>query len=126
MPTTYVVVLEGCIDPLFQNRYIGTPTPTPTNTPTKTATPTTTSQPPGCISGTKKDHQGNLLQGWTINLNWVDPVLGPQSASTTTNQNGFYRFSNLKSGLQYTVSEVLQPGWTNILPLSWTVPVLPG
>jgi formylglycine-generating enzyme required for sulfatase activity len=80
----------------------------------------------GCISGTKTELWGNLLQGWTINLTWMDPVLGPQNASTTTDQSGFYQFLNLKTGLEYTVSEVLKPGWTNILPISQTIFVATG
>ena len=107
-----------------------TQTNTPTNTPTKTATPTNTPtntpQPPGCLIGTKQDNAGRLLPGRTINLTWVDPVLGPQSASRVTDANGAFRFDNLKAGLQYTVAEVLQPGWTNILPISWTITVSPG
>ncbi|RCK75844.1 MAG: Cell surface protein [Ignavibacteriae bacterium] len=72
----------------------------------------------GSIRGTKfNDVNGNCimdpnesgLPGWTINLS------GPVSLSTTTGSNGIYFFGSLPAGT-YTVSEVLQAGWTQTCP----------
>ncbi|MBI2766705.1 MAG: hypothetical protein HYX53_12470 [Chloroflexi bacterium] len=48
------------------------------------------------------------LAGWTINLS-------PGSSTTTTDANGSYCFSSLSPGT-YTVSEVVQVGWTPTSP----------
>ncbi|MDH7498265.1 MAG: SdrD B-like domain-containing protein, partial [Syntrophomonadaceae bacterium] len=73
---------------------------------------------PGKIWGYKyNDQNGNGskdtgepgLQGWTINLG------GDKTASTTTNANGYYEFTNLPAG-NYTLSEVQQAGWTQTGP----------
>jgi len=84
-----------------------TKTATPTNTPTKTATPTQT-PPLGCITGHKIDQHGTHLPGWTINLDWTDENGVVHHLSTLTDKNGWYGFYNLKNGLRYTVSEVMQ------------------
>jgi hypothetical protein len=61
-----------------------------------------------------KDSLEPGLPGWTINLS------GPGlSLSTTTDSFGWYCFDSLLAGT-YTVSEVLQSGWTQ------TCPALPG
>jgi hypothetical protein len=74
---------------------------------------------PGCIGGYKwNDLDGDgtwdagepALSGWTINLG------GAKTASTTTNANGYYEFTGLGPG-NYTVSEVLQAGWTQTWPV---------
>nr|AAU82998.1 fibrinogen-binding protein-like [uncultured archaeon GZfos1D1]QNO56998.1 hypothetical protein MGAOFDBH_00016 [Methanosarcinales archaeon ANME-1 ERB7] len=49
------------------------------------------------------------LPDWTINLT------GPVSGTTTTAADGSYAFTNLKPG-DYTVSEVLKPGWVQTCP----------
>ncbi|MDI6802605.1 MAG: SdrD B-like domain-containing protein [Bacteroidota bacterium] len=49
------------------------------------------------------------LSGWTINL------AGPISGSVVTGDGGIYSFSNLVFG-DYTITEVLQPGWEKTLP----------
>ena len=87
-------------------------------------------QNPGTISGTKSDTNGKLLSGWTMQLisclvgftNCAD-VLG---ATTTTDSNGFYQFTNLVTGF-YQVREILQAGWTNITNLvSGNITINPG
>jgi YVTN family beta-propeller protein len=128
----------------FQNQPPSTVTPTPTNTPVPpTATPTRTQTPAqaptivsptptntptslGCLSGTIRDLNGSFLPGWTLNLTWTDPVLGPQQMTTVTDAHGSFQFTNLKVGLTYTITEVLQRGWINVLPTSWTITVSPG
>nr|AAU83000.1 fibrinogen-binding protein-like [uncultured archaeon GZfos1D1]QNO57000.1 hypothetical protein MGAOFDBH_00018 [Methanosarcinales archaeon ANME-1 ERB7] len=49
------------------------------------------------------------LGDWTINL------AGPVSGTTTTAADGSYTFTNLEPG-DYTVSEVLKPGWVQTCP----------
>jgi len=49
------------------------------------------------------------LAGWTINL------AGPKVSSVITGAGGAYTFTGLPPG-NYTVSEVLQPGWTQTRP----------
>ncbi|MEM2004642.1 MAG: SdrD B-like domain-containing protein [Zestosphaera sp.] len=51
------------------------------------------------------------LEGWTINLYGDSTLIG----TTTTNINGYYEFVNLPPGT-YTVSEVLQAGWSQTYP----------
>ena len=55
-----------------------------------------------------KDPGESGLPGWTI-------ALTPGSLTTTTDANGNYCFGALAAGT-YTVSEVLQSGWTQTLP----------
>lgn len=55
------------------------------------------------------------LPGWTINL------AGPVPGVTVTGVGGAYSFINLPAG-NYTVSEVLQAGWTQTAP----APIPPG
>ncbi|MFH1366444.1 MAG: SdrD B-like domain-containing protein [Patescibacteria group bacterium] len=73
---------------------------------------------PGSISGYKwKDINGNgiweggepALAGWQINLS------GALSASTTTNANGYYEFTNLNPG-NYNVSETQKLYWIQTYP----------
>ena len=76
----------------------------------------------GEIHGMKwLDENGNGLQdqgepgleGWTILLeNAAGTVI-----STTTDAQGNYGFTGLSSS-QYTVTEVIQPGWTQTYPSS--------
>jgi len=53
----------------------------------------------------------NSLEGWTINL-YKEGIL---YATTTTDADGFYCFTDLGPG-HYTIAEILQPGWSAILP----------
>ncbi|NBC16994.1 MAG: T9SS type A sorting domain-containing protein [Bacteroidetes bacterium] len=73
-------------------------------------------QPQVGLSGTKfedlnangqRDAGEPGLEGWTIQLD--------DGSSTTTDANGAYGFTNLEPGT-YTVSEVLQQGWTQSFP----------
>jgi hypothetical protein len=75
-------------------------------------------RPVGSISGYKwEDLNGDgvwdmnetALEGWTMNLS------GDASDSTTTDQDGAYIFEDLLEG-EYTVSETLEPGWTQTYP----------
>ena len=76
---------------------------------------------PGSISGTKyNDVNGNGivnsgdagLSGWTIFLDTNNNgLLDAGEASTTTDANGNYTFSNLSTGT-YIVREVQKSGWT--------------
>ena len=50
-------------------------------------------------------------------------IIGPLYA--VTDSNGAYAFDNLMPGV-YTVSEVLQPGWYNVTPLSREVTLIEG
>ncbi len=139
--------LNGCPEADFMNRFVPTATPTPTNTPTNTPTktktpaqapsltptntptftPTPTSTPAlGCITGHKFDQEGTHLPGWTINLDWTDENGVARHLSTVTDENGWYWFPNLKQGLTYTASEVMQLGWEAIWPTIITVPSLNG
>ena len=81
----------------------------------------------GSISGTKfRDADGNLattndrtpLSGWTI---YIDAngsnTLDAGDISTTTNASGNYSFDTLLAGT-YTIREVVQPGYTQLSPLS--------
>ncbi|MGA9115413.1 MAG: SdrD B-like domain-containing protein [Bacteroidota bacterium] len=85
----------------------------------------------GSICGSKFDDQDGDgqwdplepgLAGWTINL------AGPVNTSVLTGAGGGYCFNNLPAGA-YTVSEVLQAGWTQTAPPppgTWAVNLLPG
>jgi len=79
----------------------------------ETVTCTFTNEKLGKISGYKyEDKNGNglwdegepALKGWTINNG-----LG---GSTTTNDDGYYEFTNLPVGNTYTITETQQDGWT--------------
>ena len=79
----------------------------------ETVTCTFTNEKLGKISGYKyEDKNGNgvwdegepALKDWTINNGLGD--------STTTNDDGYYEFINLPVGNTYTITETLQPGWT--------------
>jgi protocatechuate 3,4-dioxygenase beta subunit len=56
------------------------------------------------------------LANWTINL--ISPS-GAILKSTLTDSNGNYSFTGLESG-NYTVGEVLQPGWQQTVPVGKT------
>ena len=76
--------------------------------------------------GTKQNNSGQYLSNWVITASWTDPVSGPQTRTATTDVNGQYVFNNLTPGLLYTIAEVNQPGWTSLIPSSWTMYVNPG
>jgi hypothetical protein len=58
-----------------------------------------------------KDAGEPVLDGWTIE------ITGDAAATTTTDINGFYDFTELVTG-NYTVSEMLKPGWVQTYPSS--------
>lgn len=67
----------------------------------------------GNISGYKLDPEGTGLPGWVM-------ILSNETAEVTdtlTNESGYYCFTGLPVGI-YMVTEELQPGYTNITPLS--------
>ena len=87
-------------------------------------------QQTSCIEGLKyNDTNGNGqldpgevgLSGWSINLSRDNVLIN----STVTNATGFFMFCNLTAG-NYTVSEVLLPGYVNTSPASVNVTLLPG
>ncbi|MCD6529575.1 carboxypeptidase regulatory-like domain-containing protein [Candidatus Bathyarchaeota archaeon] len=85
----------------------------------------------GSISGYKwndldgdgvKDADEPGLEGWTIVLS------GETSATTTTNEDGYYEFTGLPAG-SYTVSEVAKPDWVQTYPPSpgtYSIELSPG
>ncbi|HAA48796.1 MAG TPA: hypothetical protein DCE43_03705, partial [Planctomycetaceae bacterium] len=83
---------------------------------------------PGEISGTKFHdvnengvHDGGeaALSGWTIYLDQnSNDTLDPGEATTTTDADGNYQFTNLPPLVDYTVREVLQSGWLQTAPAS--------
>lgn len=85
---------------------------------TKTCT-ITNSDTPASISGTKYEVNANGAQvgntglsGWTIELyDSNNKLVGTQ----VTDANGNYSFTNLYGGTSYTLLEVLQNGWTQIV-----------
>jgi uncharacterized surface anchored protein len=65
-----------------------------------------------CIDGYKTDNcTGAGLAGWTIYVMNNSEVVG----STTTDPDGFYQVCDLPQG-NYTVCEMMQPGWMNLTP----------
>jgi len=53
------------------------------------------------------------LEGWTVNLMSGSTIV----ANITTGPGGVYSFTNIAPG-SYTVSEAIQPGWTQSYPVS--------
>lgn len=64
----------------------------------------------------KVDTDGTYLAGWDITLDGVTQTTGDDGCTTFT----------VKDPGDYTVSEVLKDGWTNISPLSYPVTVKTG
>jgi allantoicase len=80
----------------------------------------------GSITGRKfEDVDGNAtfdssepgLQGWVIRLDGPTGSEITPSTTDTTDVAGAYMFTNLRPG-NYTVTEVLQTGWTQTFPVS--------
>ena len=72
------------------------------------------------INGYKMNEMEEGLEGWTINLykgNSEEPI-----ATTTTDENGYYEFTDLEPGT-YTVAEEMQYGWTNLTPIEQEVTI---
>ncbi len=56
------------------------------------------------------------LQGWTVFLDTnANGILDSGETSTVTGPDGSYAFTGLQPG-NYTVAEVMQPGWTQTYP----------
>ncbi|MBS4027962.1 MAG: T9SS type A sorting domain-containing protein, partial [Ignavibacteriales bacterium] len=84
------------------------------NVSVKKATPT------GSISGTTfNDANGNGVKdvGESGLANWRIKISGAKIDSTLTNGSGVYTFTSVPAG-NFTVSEVVQSGWTQTLPAS--------
>jgi hypothetical protein len=68
------------------------------------------------ISGFKINSANNLgVPGWTINLSNAT-----MNVHATTDANGMYQFTGLSNGT-FTVTEMMQTGWTNVTPASIVV-----
>ncbi|MBN1762762.1 MAG: hypothetical protein JW878_06780 [Methanomicrobia archaeon] len=76
-----------------------------------------------CFSGYKFDNVTHVgLEGWTINVTangWGSPTVQDK-----TDENGYWQICVYSDTTTYKVTEVLQPGWTQIVPASgfWDVP----
>ncbi len=84
----------------------------------------------GSLCGTKfNDINGNGIKdgGETGLPNWTINLTGAMTATVTTDNNGNFCFNNLAAGT-YTVSEVLQSGWTQTAPTpnTYTVTLTSG
>jgi hypothetical protein len=65
------------------------------------------------IDGYKRSDTGAGLPGWTIEVYDPDNV---KVGYDTTDEDGYWQVCGLLTGKIYTVTEVLQPGWTQIEP----------
>ena len=87
--------------------YQGVTTTPPTPTATSTPTP-----PARSITVLKLNHAtGDPLPGWTMNLYGGPGCTGPVLDTLVTNGDGLVDFLGLSNG-DYSVAEVMQPGWT--------------
>ena len=73
-----------------------------------------------CLSGYKRDDEGNPLEGWTITVAGND-----QTWQATTDADGFWQVCDLRDG-DYRVCEVLQDGWVKISPQDCHTVILDG
>ena len=74
------------------------------------------------VNSNRKFDKGDVtLSNWTITLLNGSGQIG----SVKTDAKGFFKFTNLSPG-QYNIKEVLQPGYTNITPLSMTITLTAG
>jgi len=74
----------------------------------------------GSISGYKYEDingDGQNISDWVVIPNWIIQLWQEQNliSSTSTDQNGFFSFTNLLNGF-YTVKEVVETGWINLTP----------
>ncbi|OGC44844.1 hypothetical protein A2V54_03565 [candidate division WWE3 bacterium RBG_19FT_COMBO_53_11] len=70
----------------------------------------------GSIWGYKYDEEENGLEDWTIFIDLNESGdFDEGDLSTSTNGDGYYTFEDLEPG-GYTVSEVIQDGWTWVSP----------
>jgi len=74
------------------------------------ATPVFAQRTTGTISGVAKDASGAILPGVTVSVSGAN-IVGSQS--TTTNEQGYYRFLNLPPG-EYAVKFALNGFKTNM------------
>ncbi|MDO8624139.1 MAG: hypothetical protein Q7R54_02175 [bacterium] len=73
-----------------------------------------------------RDEKGHhpRLPGWTIYLDLnANSFLDENDIATTTNASGNFRFTGLPAGA-YTVREVLQAGWSQLLPVAGAYAVI--
>ncbi len=63
------------------------------------------------------DNGDTPLAGWTVNLVRLRSGL---VGSAVTNASGFFEFDNLYAG-HYNITEVVQPGYTNTTPTSYSL-----
>jgi len=73
----------------------------------------------GSIKFTKKDSEGNPLAGWSFAVN------GPDRANVVTDASGVAVAGDLLPG-EYTITETLQSGWTNVTDIERKVTLQPG
>jgi uncharacterized repeat protein (TIGR01451 family) len=71
----------------------------------------------GSISGYKLNETGQPLQGWTITLKRGNTIVG----TVTTNESGYYNFTNLTWATNYLVNETLQNCYINLTPANVSV-----
>ena len=71
------------------------------------------------ISGFKIDNSTGMgLANWNITLTKPDNTV----LNNVTDSNGMYQFMNLSNGT-YTITEEMQPGWTNVSAMPMTVTI---
>ena len=75
-----------------------------------------------CLSGYKLDENGNELEGWTIQ---VTNEFGTVKQNAT-DENGYWFICGLSTADTWTVTEVLQPGWKQLEPVTGSWIVGPG
>ena len=73
-----------------------------------------------CLSGQKRDENGNPLAGWTITV-----ARNGQSRTDTTDDNGLWQVCDLQNGT-YTVCEEAKAGWVKISPANCHTVTLNG
>lgn len=76
-------------------------------------------EPLGCVDGYKINHLDQGLSGWQINA--VNNTTG-ETFTTVTGLDGYFQFKKLTLGT-WTISEVLQDGWTPVTLPEFTVDV---
>ena len=90
------------------------------------ASPTCCPQAVGQLNGRKfsdVNNNGQIDGSDTTLANWQFTLTGPGGTfNSTTNSFGVFNFTNIPVGT-YTLSEIIQPGWTAVLPTGGTTTV---